>query len=98
MHKHSWRQTHLPLTHLEQRCHRAAFTGHGKSCLWSPDRKGLELEQGNPVEHLNRTLVQMLLTLQEERRSEWKEHPPHIVHVHNCTRHEGTGYSFNVSL
>ena len=45
------------------------------------------------VERFNQTLLQILGTLEDHQKSDWKAHVPTLVHTYNATFHDSIGYS-----
>lgn len=50
--------------------------------------------QGNgQTERFNRTLLDMLGTLNDDKKLSWPEYVSPLVHAYNCTKHSTTGYA-----
>lgn len=50
--------------------------------------------QGDPQpERFNRTLLSMLGTLSAEKKRQWSQHVPYLVHAYNSTKSDATGFS-----
>ena len=50
--------------------------------------------QGNgTTERFNRTLINMVGTLDPSQKASWKDHLGHLTHAYNATKHESTGYA-----
>ena len=50
--------------------------------------------QGDPQpERFNRTLLDMLGTLDTKQKNQWSRHIGHLVHVYNCSQNDATGYA-----
>ena len=45
------------------------------------------------VERYNKTLLNMLRTLSDNQKSDWKSHVSTMTHAYNATEHESTGYA-----
>ena len=44
------------------------------------------------TERMSQTIINMLKTVAERNKSNWKDHIQELVHAYNCTTHSSTGY------
>ena len=68
--------------------HLCRMAGVEKSCTTPYHAMG-----NGMTERFNQSLLNMLGTLGEEQKIDWKSFVPSLVHAYNCTRHESTGYT-----
>ena len=70
---------------IQQLCHLAGVH-KSRTTPYHPMGNGI-------AEHFNSTLLNMLGTLDPDKKVDWKSHIGSLVHVYNCTKHDSTGFS-----
>ena len=50
-------------------------------------------ETNGQCEHFNRTLLEMLGTLEPRQKSDWRSYVAPLMHIYNCTKQETTQFS-----
>ena len=73
-------------SHLIKELCKLAGIVKSRTTPYNPSSNGI-------TERLNRTLLNMLGTLNPKDKQDWKSQVGHLVHAYNCCKHDSTGFS-----